>query len=779
MRRKLIGLGLAGAVLATALAAWHTSSGAPSAADRATGLKQAAPAASLPITQVYLFSSGVGYFQREGDLEGTARVDLTFPATDINDLLKSLVLQDTGGGKITTIGYDSQDPVEKTLKSFALDLTGNPSFGQLINQARGERVEVVLQQTNNTQPSTLTGTIMGMEAQHHPVGTSGIVETDFLNLLCAEGVRCIPLKDVQRLRFLNAMLDSELKRALEVLAGSHDALKKAVTLNFKGEGKRAVKVGYVVESPIWKPSYRLVLDKDGKVRLQGWASIENTTDDDWNNVRMALISGRPISFQMNIYQPLYIPRPTVEPEKFASLRPPVFGGAMANATQVAGNVPAPGAATAVPGGGLGMMGGQGGQMNPAFMMSGVNRYQLNGSINFGNQFGQQGGFGIQAGNNTLNFNNDANSLMLQQNAGRLSYEELQNRRKVQQEAKGNARAIGSKLAALDPTGSVGSLPNAEEIGDYFRYVIDDKVTLPRQKSAMLAIVNESVEGKRVSIYNQVVQGKFPLLGLKFKNLTDQPLMQGPITVYDDGSYAGDARLPDLQPREERLIAYAIDTGTEVKTEDKVQPQQLIALRAVKGVVHATHKIRETRTYVAKNRSPQDRTLIIEHPFREGWKLIEPEKPLETTRDLHRFQITVPAGKSITRRVTEEFTRIDNIALNGTNDDTIRLFLNSSISNDVAKKALKDVLDRRAKLANTQRDLASVQQQLKDITEDQARLRANLDKVPPTSAAYKRYLEKFDKQEPIIEKFQDEIKQMNETIKKLQKELEIAILGCDW
>jgi peptidoglycan hydrolase CwlO-like protein len=159
--------------------------------------------------------------------------------------------------------------------------------------------------------------------------------------------------------------------------------------------------------------------------------------------------------------------------------------------------------------------------------------------------------------------------------------------------------------------------------------------------------------------------------------------------------------------------------------------------------------------------------------------MEPEKPMETTRDLHRFEIAVPAGKSIVQRVTEEFTRIDDIALNSTNDDTIRLFLKSSVSNDEAKKALKEVLDRRAKLHDTQRELASVQQQLKDITEDQGRLRANLDKVPPTSAAYKRYLEKFDKQEPVIEKFQEEIKQMNEVIKTLQKELEACIVACTW
>src|SRR5262249_5403185 len=338
-------------------------------------------------------------FQREGELDGASRIDLTFPATDINDLLKSLVVQDTGGGKVTTIGYDSHDPVEKTLKSFALDLTNNPSFGQLINQARGERVEVVLQQANNAQPTTLTGVVMGMETQRHPAGRDGgVVDVDFLNLLGADGVRSVPLKDVQRLRFLNAVVDSELKRALEVLAGSHDALKKTVSLGFKGDGKRNVKVGYVVESPIWKSTYRLVLDKNGRVQLQGWASIENTPDDDWNTVRMALISGRPISFQMNLSQPLYIPRPTVEPEKFASLRPPVFGGAMVFPPQVVGNQPVPPQGAGLPVGGQGGLGGGGGlggfgggQMNPAFGMPNVNRYQLGNTLNFGNQFGQQGG----------------------------------------------------------------------------------------------------------------------------------------------------------------------------------------------------------------------------------------------------------------------------------------------------------------------------------------------------------------------------------------------------
>jgi hypothetical protein len=769
MRRTCVCVALAIAVAASLYSAWQAAPSKAEQADKSAKVQpDQPPETKLPITHVYLFSSGVGYFQREGNIDGDRRVDLTFPVTDINDLLKSLVLEDMGGGKITTIGYDSHDPIEKTLKSFALDLTYNPSFGQLLNQARGEKVEVVIKESNAGQPATMQGTIMGMESQQQPHGKDALVDVDILNLLCQEGVRSVNLKDVQRLRFLNAALDKELRGALEVLASSHDALKKVVTLSFKGDGKRGVKVGYVVESPIWKSSYRLVLDKGGKLRLQGWASIENTSDEDWSNVRMALIAGRPISFQMNIYQPLYIPRPVVEPEKFASLRPPMYGGSIANADQIAQGQQSPGQAGQgglgqfgqIGGGGIGgMQGGIGGQIGGGGNL-GWNRYQ-----NFGN-FGNLGGqLGLQGGN--------------LDNNGRLSYEQLQQRRAQQQAAKGEAKKVGKSLAALDPTQGIGDLPDAEEIGDYFRYVIDDKVTLPRQKSAMLAVVNQPVEGTRVSIYNEFVQAKHPLLGLKFKNTTDQPLMQGPITVYEEGSYAGDARLPDLQPKEERLISYAIDQGTEVKPEQKSEPRQLMAVKVVKGLIHATHKLRETKVYTIKNRSQQERTLIISHPYRPDWKVVGDFKPLERSRDLYRFECKVPAGKTVIKEVVEEQSRLDHIALNNTDDKTIRLFISSNVSSKAAKEGLKKVIDLRTNLAGIRTELEAAEKQLKTITDDQSRLRANLEKVPKESNAFKRYVKKFDTQETQIEKLQDDINKMQEVLKKHEKEFADYILGADW
>jgi hypothetical protein len=772
MRRILFAAPLLGVI---ALAAFAALRAGPAESGRAPSPPQP-PAAALPLSHVVLFSSGVGYFQRQGDIDGTARVDLTFPATDVNDLIKSLVLQDTGGGKVATINYDSQDPIERTLKTFALDLTANPSLGQLLNQARGEKVEVTLLQSTGGQGGTLTGTVMGMESQRIPSGKDQMADVDILNLVCAEGLRSVKLNDVLRVRFLNPALDSELHRALEVIAGGRDHQKKSVSLAFKGDGKRAVKVGYVVESPMWKTTYRLVLGNDGKAMLQGWALVENTTDDDWSNVKMSLVSGRPISFQMDLYQPLYVPRPTVEPERFASLRPPTYGGAMTNPAQPGGQAVPQAGQQAVPQ----LFSGQPGFQYAIPPFNG-NRYAgQNGNLggqfgNLGGGFGNLGGqLGFQGGNAALNFNNLNGNVFNNDNQAlnnRLSFEQLQQRKAELQSNRDRAKKVGSAIAMLDPSQSVASVATAEDIGDVCHYVIDEAVNLPRQKSAMLPIVNQPVDATKVSIFNESVHAKFPLLGLKFRNTAPQPLMQGPVTVYDGSAYAGDSRVQDLQPNEERLLSYALDTGTEVKCEGKDGVDQLDAVKVVKGVMYATHKLRQTRSYLIKNRSNQERTLLVEHPVREDWRLVAPEKPSERSRDVYRFQVTVPAGKAYTLDVVEEQRRVDHLQLRNTDDPVVRVFLKSTVPSPALKASLEKMIGLKSKLTETQRDLTQAQGQLKEITDDQSRIRANFEKLPPTSAAYKRYLEKFDHQETEIEKLQADIKAKQSAAKAQTKEYE--------
>src|SRR5581483_9952677 len=386
-------------------------------------------------------------------------------------------------------------------------------------------------------------------------------------------------------------------------------------------------------------------------------------DDDWNDVRMVLVSGRPISYQMNLYEPLYLPRPMVEPELFASLRPPVYGGSMyGDEKGPAGKQPAlaPGQPPA----------GVSGVINPQYqgqlqfgLQQPMGQFGINGVTPFVNQ-GQLGLQGTpqqqlfnlnpyQKQNTTNNFNYDMN---------KLTFDELQQRRQKLQEAADKAKKAGTTIAGLNFKEGIASVASAEEIGDYYQYVLDQKITLPRQKSAMLPIIDHTIEGAKISIFNETIHAKFPLLGLRLKNTSGQPLTQGPITVYEEGSYAGDTRILDLQPDEASLLSYTLDQGTEVKTEVKESPNPDLNFKIGEAQLTAKFKLRQTRTYTIKNRSVHDRVIVLEHPIRTEWKLVEPAKASEKTRSVYRFQVLVPAGKTVQQQVVEEQARTDQFAL---------------------------------------------------------------------------------------------------------------------
>ena len=659
------------------------------------------PAVSLPITRVVLFNSGVGYFSRSGEVEGDARVDLAFQEADVNDLLKSMVLEDFGGGRVAAVSYDSREPISRTLSSFAINLNGNPTFAGILQQARGERVEVTVQPTAANQPGKLTGAIVGVEKQKVAAGAAQL-DAEVLNLWCAEGLRAVKLSEVQQLRFANPVIESEFRRALEVLALNHDSAKKAVSLHFAGDGKRKVQVGYVVEAPIWKTSYRLVLDAEnkGKPYLQGWAVVENPTDEDWAGVRMALISGRPISFKMDLYNPLFIQRPTVEPELFASLRPPTYSGGF--------NRQLDGVA----------LGGTGGPANGAFAPP------------------PAPGFAAP----------QADGKRMEQLAARAD------KSKDAAEKQRYAGEVGRELANRMNTNTVGSAATGGALGDFFQYAVDHPVSLARQKSALLPIVGKEVEGARVSIYNPAVQPKHPLLGLRFKNTSGLHLSQGPITVFEGSTYAGDTRVLDVQPNEERLVSYAIDLGTEVDPQTGAGTSRITSVKAVRGIVSTMTKIREVKNYRIANRSPQDRTLLIEHPNRtnQQFALVETDKPAEDTKDVYRFSTPVKAGQEKVFTVTEERDVNTSVVLSNNADGTIRHFLSLNEASPALKAKLAEALKVKGVWDVALRELQQVQADLNRLNADQDRIRKNLANTPKEAEVYQTYLKKLSDQEKEID-----------------------------
>jgi hypothetical protein len=307
----------------------------PSSAVAAPATQPAQAATNVPVKEVVLFSSGVGYFEHFGIVNGDGATTLRFKADQINDILKSLVLQDMDGGKVSTVTYPSHDPIDKILKSFQVDITKNPPLADLLNQLRGAKVTLA------TGGEKVTGIILGVEKKKKVVGDKGkeeTVEESVLNLVSAGKIISQPLDLVNSIELDNPQLQDELNKALAALAGARDQDKKPVEIHFTGQGQRHVRIGYVVEAPVWKTSYRLILGNEEPAKapatqpthapskLQGWAIVENQTDNDWNNVQLSLVSGRPISFIEDLYQPIYLPRPVVQPERFAGLTPQTYEG---------------------------------------------------------------------------------------------------------------------------------------------------------------------------------------------------------------------------------------------------------------------------------------------------------------------------------------------------------------------------------------------------------------------------------------------------------------------
>src|SRR5687767_3671920 len=264
--------------------------------------------AQVPVKQVVLFSSGVGYFEHFGSVQGNGSTELQFKTQQINDILKSLVLQDLDGGQVSTVTYPSLDPLSKTLGSFQVNIASNPPLGDLLNQLRGATVTI---KTNDAK--SVRGTVLGVEKKRRPVGDKDkqeVVEVAVINILDGANIQSVILDEVRDIQLEDAQLRDELARALAAVAQARGQDKKPVAINFRGEGERRVRIGYVVETPVWKTSYRLILGdakgaganapkpKEGEPaplpgdgKLQGWAIVENQTDSDWTDVQLSLVSG--------------------------------------------------------------------------------------------------------------------------------------------------------------------------------------------------------------------------------------------------------------------------------------------------------------------------------------------------------------------------------------------------------------------------------------------------------------------------------------------------------
>jgi hypothetical protein len=305
-------------------------------------------------------------------------------------------------------------------------------------------------------------------------------------------------------------------------------------------------------------------------------------------------------------------------------------------------------------------------------------------------------------------------------------------------------------------GSIQSVAQGAALGELFRYEIDKPVSIARQRSAMLPIVSEQIEAEKVSIYDDRVLAKHPLAGLRLVNLTKLNLMQGPVTVYDGGVYAGDARVEDLVPGSERLVSYAVDLDVEVAPRTEPRPEEIVSVKLAKGTLVVTRKLARRKIFEIKNSGADAVKLLVEHPREEPWKLVALEKPAETTRDRYRFAVTAEPGKPVTLEVAEEQQTLQQLALVNTDDSTILFFTNAKQTSPAVKEALTAVIERKREIERFVQERAKREQEVNVVGQEQERIRQNMAQLERTSDLYTRYVQKFAVQEDRVETLRKEV-----------------------
>jgi hypothetical protein len=275
-------------------------------------------AADLPVREVVLFKHGVAYFSRGGDLPPGETAQLAFKASEMNDVLKSLTIVDASGQPIAGVRYDASEPVEERLAQFPFAVGAGASLTAFLDQMKGARLEI----------GNLAGSIVSARVTNTGEAPRQ-VERELVVLLTDSGeLRTVDLATAQSVRLSDAKLQTLLRDYLAIANGAHSRDRRNVFIDASKQGARRVTASYMTPSAVWKSSYRLIFGANGDPTLEGWAIVDNTSGDDWTNVNLAVVSGRPISFISELYEPKYVERPIVELAENRAVAPKTFEGAV-------------------------------------------------------------------------------------------------------------------------------------------------------------------------------------------------------------------------------------------------------------------------------------------------------------------------------------------------------------------------------------------------------------------------------------------------------------------
>ncbi len=623
---------------------------------------------SLPVRKVVLYKHGMGYFERGGKVVGDAVISLPFRADQMKDLLTSFFAVDLGGGRIGAVQYETKDPISKQLEDIRIEVPENAALSQFLAQMKGARI------TARAAGEKTSGRILGIEPTVQIVDGKSVQKGFRLVIMTDEGpVKSMDLFSISEFSLDDEALQRDLKRLLAISLDSKYTNRKKLTVAANGQGEREIRIGYLIETPIWKCSYRVIFDgkaKEGDALLQGWALAENTTEDDWSEVEIAFVAGNPLSYIMDLYSPFYIKRPHV----------PIPGLDFLAANW--GAAPEPSAL----------------------------RGEAEGKADKG-----------------LALDEAEEDAPAAKKAGELR---LMDERSRSRAAAVYPGAVPAPAAAAKPMGellqsSVASVAKGVKVGEMFSYKGREKVSIQKGRAAMVPILMQKVKGKKILYYKAAFSPK-PANAYVLKNDTDLTLEAGAVTFFEEDTALGEGILSHtLPPGGQEILPYAIDASVDVTPQVRSERQPYFKGVLADGILTLTCVESLVNTWTIVNRGKSDIAIWFDQPKNSAYKLARPEKADDEVGGHYRFSVSVRAGEKKEFLVEERRDIYDAVHIANSDENAIRYYAAQRYLSEGAKAFLKEVADLMAQRAAIQRDVRDMQGQTQRFNEEQRRLRENM------------------------------------------------------
>ena len=723
--------------------------------------QQAAPPdpTQLPVRRVVLYKSGVGYFEHQGSVTGSVDIAIQFTSAQLNDVLKSLTALDLDNGQIASIGYNSVAPIEQRLESLRIPLGTQPDIVQFYSALRGARVEV------RAGAQTITGRLLNVERQ---LITDDKPEwRDLLTVISTDGtVRTIPLTRAVTVRIAEQPLRDEVARYLAVIASGRDRDVRRMILAASGNGTRRLMVSYVSEVPIWKSTYRVVLppQPEEQAVLQGWAIVDNTVGEDWNNVELSLVAGAPQSFVQQISQPYYTRRPEVPFRQVALLNPQTHQATLQSGSGTIRGVVRDAAGGVMPGVTVTLTDSAGrlvastvtGNNGNYEIVAAAGTYRLTTNLD---GFTTTSREAFVAGGTTSNIDTTMRVGALMETVTVAA---------EAPRAPGSARQAGGspppvqRVDQFAQAGTLVPLAAGQELGDLFEYRIQKPVTIRTDQSALVPILNAKVAAERVSLWNRTAGSGRPLRAIWLTNRTGSTLDGGTFSVVDSNAFAGEGLIDSMKPDEKRLVSFGSDLAMVVDARLDGATGRYTRVTARDGVLIAEEENRQRWIYRVRNEDAAARTLVVEHPVRAGWTIAGGPAPVETTAGTIRYRVPVAARAEATLELNERQAGQSRYAIGQFDDRIMATFAQRGVRPDDMRSALQPVFDARQQLAAAEARLAALTSQVAAITNDQQRVRENI-----------KALGNSREQRSLIERYTKDLNSQEDRLQQLRAELTMA------